>query len=113
MKLASASASPERGAPRVPDPSVRREKRSLAIACRSLRPRRKELAPIYSNRSASFLKLAKVSQALQDAERCVQLRPEWDKAHFRRAMALEANNDDDEALLELQVRTTNFSSPPA
>ena len=65
---------------------------------------RKELAPIYSNRSASFLKLSKVSQALQDAEKCVELRPDWDKAHFRKAAALEANDNDDEALIEFEVR---------
>ena len=65
---------------------------------------RKELAPIDSNRSASFLKLSKVSQALQDAEKCVELRPDWDKAHFRKAAALEANDNDDEALIEFEVR---------
>ena len=53
-----------------------------------------ELAPIYSNRSASFLKLNKVSQALADAEACVALRPDWEKAHFRRGVALEEKGDD-------------------
>ena len=48
-----------------------------------------------------------MSQALQDAERCVQLRPEWDKAHFRKAAALEASEKDDEALIALEVRTKN------
>jgi hypothetical protein len=36
-----------------------------------------EFAPIYSNRSASFLKLNKVTQALSDADLCVNLRPDW------------------------------------
>jgi hypothetical protein len=62
-----------------------------------------ELAPIFSNRSASFLKLSKVNQALADAERCVELRPQWDKAHFRKAAALEAAEDDDKALKALEV----------
>lgn len=64
---------------------------------------REELAPIFSNRSASFLKLSKVSQALLDAEKCVELKPGWDKAHFRKAAALEAADDDDSALKALEV----------
>ena len=31
-----------------------------------------------------------VKQALSDADVCVALRPDWEKAHFRRGMALEA-----------------------
>ena len=63
-------------------------------------PSSRELAPIYSNRSASFLKLSKVSQALADAEKCVELRPDWDKAYFRKATALEASDEDDLALAD-------------
>jgi len=61
-----------------------------------------KLAPIYSNRSASFLKLSKVTQALTDAEKCVELKPDWDKAHFRKAAALEASEKDAEALIALE-----------
>ena len=71
---------------------------------------RRELAPIYSNRSASFLKLSKVSQALSDAERCIELRPDWDKAYFRKATALEAQDDDDAALVQFEVRKAFFWS---
>ena len=71
---------------------------------------RRELAPIYSNRSASFLRLSKVSQALSDAERCIELRPDWDKAYFRKATALEAQNDDDAALVQFEVRKAFFWS---
>ena len=73
-------------------------------------PHRRELAPIYSNRSASFLRLSKVSQALSDAERCIELRPDWDKAYFRKATALEAQNDDDAALVQFEVRKAFFWS---
>ena len=66
-------------------------------------PSSRELAPIYSNRSASFLKLSKVSQALADAEKCVELRPDWDKAYFRKATALEASDEDDLALIEFEA----------
>lgn len=65
---------------------------------------RRELAPIYSNRSASFLRLSKVGQALSDADRCIELRPDWDKAYFRKATALEAQNDDEAALVQFEVR---------
>ena len=54
----------------------------------SFHPSYAKLAPIYSNRSASFLKLSKVTQALTDAEKCVELKPDWDNAHFRKAAAL-------------------------
>jgi predicted TPR repeat methyltransferase len=45
-----------------------------------------------------------VSQALSDAERCIELRPDWDKAYFRKAVALEASNEEDAALVEFEVR---------
>ncbi len=70
----------------------------------SFDPSDAKLAPIYSNRSASFLKLSKVTQALTDAEKCVELKPDWDKAHFRKAAALEASEKDAEALIALEVR---------
>ena len=46
-------------------------------------------ATVLSNRSAAFVKLAKARQALADAEQAVALRPTWDKACFRRGIALE------------------------
>ena len=72
------------------------------VGC-SVRNSREELAPIFSNRSASFLKLSKVGQALADADKCVELKPGWDKAHFRRAAALEAGDNDEDALAALEV----------
>lgn len=42
-----------------------------------------------SNRAAAHLKLGVAAEALADAERAVQLRAGWDKAHFRRGSALE------------------------
>jgi len=54
-----------------------------------------------------------VSQALQDAEKCCELKPDWDKAHFRKAAALEASEKDAEALIALEVRKiTRKTSPP-
>jgi predicted TPR repeat methyltransferase len=39
-----------------------------------------------------------VKQALSDAEVCAALRPDWEKAHFRRGMALEAAAEDNDAI---------------
>lgn len=47
-------------------------------------------AVLYSNRSAALLQLSKVKRALIDAQTCVDLRPEWEKGHFRKGAALEA-----------------------
>ncbi|PNH04208.1 Protein STIP1 [Tetrabaena socialis] len=45
-----------------------------------------------SNRSAALLKLNKVSKALEDAEKCISLRPDWEKGYFRKAGVLEAQD---------------------
>jgi hypothetical protein len=54
------------------------------------------LTPLYccarhhSNRSAALLKLGKARQALADADAAIALRPDWEKGHYRRGVALEA-----------------------
>lgn len=50
-------------------------------------------AVLYSNRSAALLQLSKVKRALVDAQTCVDLRPDWEKGHFRKGAALEALGD--------------------
>jgi len=45
---------------------------------------------LYSNRSAAYMALKQPQEALNDAERVVQLRPDWPKGHYRRGAALEA-----------------------
>lgn len=47
----------------------------------------------YSNRSQAFLKLSKVSKAVEDADKCIQLAPEFVKGYHRKAAALAALND--------------------
>ena len=42
-----------------------------------------------SNRSAALLQLSKVTKALQDAETCIKLKPDWEKGYFRKGSALE------------------------
>ena len=42
-----------------------------------------------SNRSAALLQLKKSGKALEDAEQCIQRRPDWDKGFYRKGLALE------------------------
>lgn len=46
-----------------------------------------------SNRCAALIKIAKLQKALQDADKCIELRPEWEKGYFRKGCTLEAMND--------------------
>jgi tetratricopeptide (TPR) repeat protein len=43
---------------------------------------------LFSNRSGALTALGAYDRALADADRCVNLRPEWPKGHARRAAAL-------------------------
>eukprot|EP00983_Pelagomonas_calceolata_P094200 1157861-Pelagomonas_calceolata.AAC.4 len=36
-------------------------------------------AVLYSNRSAALLKLLKVTKAIEDADTCIKLKPDWEK----------------------------------
>eukprot|EP01116_Phalansterium_solitarium_P009554 TRINITY_DN23760_c0_g1_i1.p1 TRINITY_DN23760_c0_g1~~TRINITY_DN23760_c0_g1_i1.p1 ORF type:complete len:177 (-),score=4.41 TRINITY_DN23760_c0_g1_i1:167-697(-) len=42
----------------------------------------------YCNRSAALLKLARYEDALQDANKCIELKPSWAKGHYRAGTAL-------------------------
>ena len=44
----------------------------------------------FSNRSQAFLKLSKVSKALEDADKCIALAPAFVKGYHRKASALHA-----------------------
>jgi stress-induced-phosphoprotein 1 len=52
---------------------------------------------LYSNRAASFTGLNEFNKALDDANNCIRVRPDWLKGHFRKGVALEALNRLDEA----------------
>ncbi|GJM95217.1 hypothetical protein PR202_ga11927 [Eleusine coracana subsp. coracana] len=56
-----------------------------------------------SNRAAAFLQLVKLSKALADAETTVKLKPQWEKAYFRKGCVLEAMERYDEAVSSFQV----------
>jgi tetratricopeptide (TPR) repeat protein len=55
----------------------------------------------YGNRSASRCSMGKFSEALSDADRCVQLAPDWAKGYFRQAQALTKLGRHNEALEKL------------
>ena len=47
----------------------------------------------YSNRSQAFLKLNKISKAIEDADKCIALSPTFVKGYHRKATALRALPD--------------------
>jgi tetratricopeptide (TPR) repeat protein len=61
-----------------------------------------ELAPdnhvYFSNRSAASLSKGDAANALNDAEQCMTLKPDWPKAHSRKVAALHSLGRLDEAL---------------
>ncbi|KAL1918473.1 uncharacterized protein VTP21DRAFT_3133 [Calcarisporiella thermophila] len=56
------------------------------------------LALLYSNRSASYFMLRQYTQAKQDADQVVRLRPNWAKGYLRRAEALLRQHQFDAAI---------------
>lgn len=58
---------------------------------------REELATILSNRSVTFLEAGDPLSALVDAEHVITLKRQWSKGHFRKAKALIALQEYDEA----------------
>lgn len=54
---------------------------------------------LYSNRSFAYLKLKQYFYALSDAERVIELRPDFVKGYFRKAEVLRETFQYDEALL--------------
>lgn len=57
-----------------------------------------EKAVLYSNRSVAYHGLMDYEKALQDGRKCVELKPEWEKGHFRTANALEYLDKPEEVL---------------
>ena len=69
-------------------------------------PRVKQKVPFY--RRLKFVP-QQTKQALADAD-VVKLRPDWEKSHFRRGMALEANGEDNDAIAAFEAA---LRRPPA
>ena len=71
------------------------------------------LAALHSNRSACFARLSKASRALDDADAALKARPGWEKAHYRRAVALDLLSRPAEALAALQLAVVDGAPPSA
>ena len=52
---------------------------------------------LYGNRSLSFYQLGKYDQALADAIRASEVKPDWAKAYFRKGAALQGLGRHEEA----------------
>ena len=59
-------------------------------------------AVLYSNRCECLLQLKKVSKALQDADDCIRLKPDWEKGFYRKGAVLEAMERFEDALVAYQ-----------
>ena len=53
---------------------------------------------LYSNRSACYYNLSNSLKALADAEKCIELKADWDKGHQRKAMALRLQGKYDDSI---------------
>lgn len=47
-----------------------------------------KVAAVWANRAMCWLKLANPDRALADADKCIEIDPDYTKAHFRRGVAL-------------------------
>jgi stress-induced-phosphoprotein 1 len=57
---------------------------------------------LYSNRSACYYNLNQYTKALEDGEKCIEVKSDWGKGYQRRAMALHALGRFDEALTDYE-----------
>jgi len=57
---------------------------------------------LFSNRAAALMKLKKYSEALEDAKKCVELKPDWSKGRYRLALSYSHLGKVTEAAEELK-----------
>ena len=53
---------------------------------------------ILGNRSAAYYQLKKYDEALADADKCIEIMPDWSKGYQRKGMAMQAQGKLDEAI---------------
>jgi len=65
-----------------------------------------ELTPenhiLYSNRAACYLKIGDWEKALEDSTRCIELKEDFAKGHYRRGLSLLELGGIEEALISLK-----------
>lgn len=67
---------------------------------------------LLSNRSAAYMKIRKFQLALDDANKAVEINPDWPKAYFRQGMALRAMRRYDMAISAFaEGRSRDMSNP--
>uniref|UniRef100_A0A914XRW2 Uncharacterized protein n=1 Tax=Panagrolaimus superbus TaxID=310955 RepID=A0A914XRW2_9BILA len=54
---------------------------------------------LFANKSAILLKLGRIKEAIEEASHSIQLKPEWPKAHFRKAEALKEAKEFEKAII--------------
>ena len=64
---------------------------------------------IYSNRSTSYYKLGQFDKALEDAEKCIELKANWSKGWQRKAAALQALDRKEDAM---QAYESGYEADP-
>ena len=57
---------------------------------------------IYGNRSACYFKMKEFDKAVTDAEKCIELKPDWVKGYQRKGNALSGNGNRAEAMITYQ-----------
>jgi stress-induced-phosphoprotein 1 len=54
---------------------------------------------LFSNRSAAYTSMNAFAEAMSDAKKCIELKPEWSKGYFRLGKALYQNEEISEAFI--------------
>ena len=57
---------------------------------------------LYSNRSAAYYNMNQFGKALEDGNKCIEVKSDWGKGYQRKAMALHGLSRLDEALKEYE-----------
>ena len=76
----------------------------------SLNIETKKNAIYYSNRAMAHTKLENIGLAIQDANKAIEIDPDYLKAYYRRASASLMLSHYDEAIKDLQLLYTKFPS---
>jgi len=74
-----------------------------ALTCYSAAIDAHPTAVYYSNRAAVFTKQGCYEEAVDDADQCIALKPEWPKGYSRKATALHLQGDAMQAMTALQA----------
>lgn len=63
-----------------------------------------------SNRSVAYAKTNAFDEALKDAQKCIELQPEWSKGFARKGAALQGKNRIEEAIIAYGIAISKEKS---